>query len=63
MPDHIIEFQNKSKKTIEKIESLTKLKKMDPSKEKVFNAVNTKRGSMRLRRQDLQKSRHSSVLG
>ncbi len=40
VPDHIIEFQNKSKKTIEKIESLTKLKKMDPSKEKVFNENN-----------------------
>ncbi len=40
VPDHIIEFLNKSKKTIEKIESLTKLKKMDPSKEKVFNENN-----------------------
>jgi len=40
VPDHIIEFQNKSKKTIEKIESLTKLKKMDLSKEKVFNENN-----------------------
>ncbi len=40
VPDHIIEFLNKSKKTIEKIESLTKLKKMDSSKEKVFNENN-----------------------
>ena len=33
VPDHIIEFQNKTKKTIEKIESLTTLKKIEPSKE------------------------------
>ena len=29
VPDHIIKFQNKSKKIIEKIESLTTLKKSD----------------------------------
>ena len=31
VPDHIIEFQNKSKKVIEKIESLTTLKKIEIS--------------------------------
>ena len=31
IPDHIIEFQNKSKKIIEKIESLTALKKIEIS--------------------------------
>ena len=29
IPDHIIEFQNKSKKTIEKIESLSKLQNLE----------------------------------
>ncbi len=37
VPDHIIEFQNKSKKIIEKVESLTVLKKLDLSEEKNIN--------------------------
>ena len=35
--DYIIEFQNKSKKIIEKIESLTTLKKIETSKENIKN--------------------------
>ena len=34
-PDHIIEFQNKSKKTIEKVESITTLKKLDTQKNNI----------------------------
>ena len=37
VPDHIIEFQNKSKKIIEKIESLTTLKKIEISKDNIKN--------------------------
>ena len=37
VPDHIIEFQNKAKKIIEKIESLTTLKKVEFSKENLNN--------------------------
>ena len=37
VPDHIIEFQNKSKKIIEKVESLTTLKKLDLSEDKSIN--------------------------
>ena len=37
VPDHIIEFQNKSKKIIEKVESLTILKKLELSEEKIIN--------------------------
>ena len=35
VPDHIIKFQNKSKKIIEKIESLTTLQKLDISKDSI----------------------------
>ena len=35
VPDHIIEFQNKSKKIIEKIESLTTLKKLEISENNI----------------------------
>ena len=37
VPDHIIEFQNKSKKIIEKVESLTILKKLELSEDKNIN--------------------------
>ena len=37
VPDHIIEFQNKSKKIIEKVESLTTLKKLEPLEDKSIN--------------------------
>ena len=37
VPDHIIKFQNKSKKIIEKIESLTTLQKLDISKDSINN--------------------------
>ena len=37
VPDHIIEFQNKSKKIIEKVESLTTLKKLELSEDKSIN--------------------------
>jgi len=37
VPDHIIEFQNKSKKIIEKMESLTILKKLELSEDKNIN--------------------------
>ena len=37
VPDHIIEFQNKSKKIIEKVESLTTLKKLEISEDKNIN--------------------------
>ena len=37
VPDYIIEFQNKSKKIIEKIESLTTLKKIEISKDNIKN--------------------------
>tara|TARA_Y100000590_G_scaffold354826_1_gene408266 strand:+ start:1143 stop:2897 length:1755 start_codon:yes stop_codon:yes gene_type:complete len=44
VPDHIIEFQNKSKKIIEKIESLTTLKKLEDSKDDIKNMkINKKR--------------------
>ena len=33
VPDHIINFRNKSKKIIDKIESITLLKKIDVSKD------------------------------
>ena len=39
VPDHIIEFQNKSKKIIEKVESLTILKKLEISKDDVDNII------------------------
>ena len=42
VPDHIIEFQNKSKKIIEKVESLTILKKLELSKDKNIN-INKKK--------------------
>ena len=35
IPDHVIEFQNKSKKIIEKIETITKLKKLENMNEKI----------------------------
>ena len=37
VPDHIIEFQNKSKKIIEKVESITTLKKLELSEDKSIN--------------------------
>ena len=37
VPDHIIKFQNKSKKIVEKIESLTTLQKLDMSKDTINN--------------------------
>jgi len=37
IPDHIIEFQNKSKKIIEKVESITTLKKLELSEDKSIN--------------------------
>ena len=37
VPDHIIEFQNKSKKVIKKIESLTTLKKVELSEKNISN--------------------------
>ena len=43
VPDHIIEFQNKSKKTIEKIESLTTLKKIDMQEKNLDNLKNKNR--------------------
>ena len=44
VPDHIIKFQNKSKKIIEKIESLTTLKKLNISKDNISNIqVNKKK--------------------
>ena len=42
VPDHIIEFQNKSKKIIEKVESLTTLKKLELSEDKNINKKNKK---------------------
>ena len=39
VPDHIIEFQNKSKKIIEKVESLTILKKLEISKDETDNII------------------------
>ena len=43
VPDHIIKFQNKSKKIIEKIESLTTLKKIAISKDIINNTqINNK---------------------
>ena len=43
VPDHIIEFQNKSKKIIEKIESLTPLKKSKLSDDKNINISKKKK--------------------
>ena len=44
VPDHIIKFQNKSKKIIEKIESLTTLQKLDISKDSINNMqINNKK--------------------
>ena len=37
VPDHIIEFQNKSKKIIEKVESITTLKKLELPEDKSIN--------------------------
>ena len=42
VPDHIIEFQNKSKKIIEKVESITTLKKLELSEDKNIN-INKKK--------------------
>ncbi len=43
VPDRIIEFQNKSKKIIEKIESLTPLKKSKLSDDKNINISKKKK--------------------
>ena len=43
VPDYVIEFQNKTKKTIEKIESLTTLKKLKLSDEKNINITKNKK--------------------
>jgi len=43
VPDHIIEFQNKSRKIIEKIESLSTLKKLELSDDKNINIKKIKK--------------------